>query len=143
MARRWVGPLVALLCTAELALAQPPLRWGADAEGGAPLVEADPRNPSQMVGFDVEIAGLIARELGRRPQFVQVAFTSLDQSALRGDFDIGLGGIEDSAARRQVLGVSVPYFQFREVLTVRIADRERFQSLASLRGARVATQGRQ
>ncbi len=141
MARRWVGPLVALLCTAELALAQPPLRWGADAEGGAPLVEANPRNPSQMVGFDVEIAGLIARELGRRPQFVQVAFTSLDQSAMRGDFDIGLGGIEDSAARRQVLGVSVPYFQFREVLTVRIADRERFQSLASLRGARVATLG--
>ena len=141
MFRRWLGPLVALLCTAELALAQPPLRWGADAEGGAPLVEADPRNPSQMVGFDVEIAGLIARALGRRPQFVQVAFTSLDQSALRGDFDIGLGGIEDSAARRQVLGVSVPYFQFREVLTVRIADRERFQSMVSLRGARVATLG--
>ena len=141
MFRRWLGPLVALLFTAELALAQPPLRWGADAEGGAPLVEADPRNPSQMVGFDVEIAGLIARALGRRPQFVQVAFTSLDQSALRGDFDIGLGGIEDSAARRQVLGVSVPYFQFREVLTVRIADRKRFQSMASLRGARVATLG--
>lgn len=140
MHRRWLVPFV-LLLVAATASAQVPLRWGADAEGGAPLVEADPRNPSRMVGFDVEIAELIAQELGRPPQFVQVAFASLDQSALRRDFDIGLGGIEDSAARRQALGVSVPYFEFREVLTVREADRDRYQSLASLRGARVATLG--
>jgi len=141
MPNHWLSPLVALLLAASPAAAQAPLRWGADAEGGAPLVEADPRDPSRMVGFDVEIAELIARALGRSPQFVQVAFTSLDQSALRGDFDIGLGGIEDSPARRQTLGVSVPYFEFREVLTVRESDRSRYHSLASLRGTRVATLG--
>ena len=140
MRRRWLL-LFALLLAVDTVSAQSPLRWGADAEGGAPLVEADPRNPSRMVGFDVEIAELIARELGRPPRFVQVAFASLDQSALRRDFDIGLGGIEDSAARRQTLGVSVPYFEFREVLTVREADRDRYRSLASLRGTRVATLG--
>ncbi len=80
------------------------LRWGGDAEGGAPFVEADPADPQKLVGFDVEIAELIARELGRRPEFVQVAFTSLDQSAARGDFDIGLSGIEDTPARRAGAG---------------------------------------
>jgi polar amino acid transport system substrate-binding protein len=139
--RLLVAVVVVLLRATDSVSAQTPLRWGADAEGGAPLVEADPRDPSRMVGFDVEIAELISRELGRPPRFVQVAFTSLDQSALRGDFDIGLGGIEDSAARRQTLGVSVPYFEFREVLTVRNPDRHRYRSLASLRGARVATLG--
>jgi len=119
----------------------PPLRWGGDAEGGAPYVEADPSDPARVVGFDVEIAELIARQAGRPPQFMQVAFTSLDQSARRGDFDLALSGIEDIPARRAALAASVPYYEFREVLTVREADRDRFRSLADLGGRRVATLG--
>ena len=119
----------------------PVLRWGGDAEGGAPFVEADPANPQHLVGFDVEIAELIARELGRDPLFVQVAFASLDQSAIRGDFDIGLSGIEDTPGRRAAVAASIPYYRFKEVLTVRAADRERFRTLADLRGRRVATLG--
>ncbi|MGQ0736456.1 MAG: ABC transporter permease subunit [Acidobacteriota bacterium] len=117
------------------------LRWGGDAEGGAPFVEADPNDPQRLVGFDVEIAQLIARELGRTPRFVQVAFASLDQSAIRGDFDIGLSGVEDTPARRAAVAASVPYYRFTEVLTVREADRDRFRTLADLRGRRVATLG--
>ena len=117
------------------------LRWGGDAEGGAPYVEADAADPQKLAGFDVEIAGLIARRLGRTPQFLQVAFTGLDQSARRGDFDIGLSGIEDIPARRESLAVSIPYYEFREVMTVRAEDRDRVKSLADLRGKRVATLG--
>jgi polar amino acid transport system substrate-binding protein len=117
------------------------LRWGGDAEGGAPFVEADPSDPRKLVGFDVEIAELIARELGRQPQFVQVAFASLDQSAARGDFDIGLSGIEDTPGRRGAVAASIPYYRFKEVLTVRASDRERYRTLADLRGRRVATLG--
>jgi polar amino acid transport system substrate-binding protein len=117
------------------------LRWGGDAEGGAPFVEADANDPSRLVGFDVEIAELIARQLGRTALFLQVQFTSLDQSAKRGDFDIGLSGIEDIPARRQSLAASIPYYEFREVLTVRQGDRDRYRSLADLKGRRVATLG--
>ena len=130
-----------LVCFTEVAAAQDVLRWGGDAEGGAPFVEADPEDPQKLVGFDVAIAELIARELGRRPQFVQIAYTSLDQSAIRGDFDIGLSGIEDTPGRRAAVAASVPYYRFTEVLTVREADRERFRTLADLRGRRVATLG--
>ncbi len=130
------------VCGAVLGAQSPSeLRWGGDAEGGAPFVEADPRDPSRLVGFDVEIATLLATELGRVPRFVQVGFTSLDASAARGDFDIGLSGIEDSSARRARLAVTVPYYEFREILTVREADRERYRTLADLRGRRVATLG--
>ena len=119
----------------------PELRWGGDAEGGAPFVEADPRDPARVIGFEVEIATLIAQSLGRAPRFVQVAFTSLDPSAARGDFDVGLSGIEDSSARRARLAVTVPYYEFREILTVRQPDRDRFRTLADLRDRRVATLG--
>ncbi len=117
----------------------PVLRWGGDAEGGAPFVEADPADPSRLRGFDVEIVNLVARRLGRTPAFVQIAFQSLDQSAARGDFDVGLSGIEDTPARRAMLAVTAPYFEFREVLTVRALDAGRFRSLADLNGRRVGT----
>ena len=57
--------------------------------------------------------------LGRTPRFIQVGFTSIDAAAARGDFDVGLSGIEDSPARRSRLAVTIPYYEFREVLTVR------------------------
>ncbi len=117
------------------------LRWGGDAEGGAPFVEADPANPSALRGFDVEVAALIAHDLGLVPSFVQVAWSSSDASVARGDFDIGMSGVEDRPARRRLFAVTIPYFEFREVLTVRNADRERYTTLASLRGQRVGTLG--
>lgn len=119
----------------------PVLRWGGDAEGGAPFVEADPQEPSRVVGFDVEIAALIAHDLGRAPKFVQITFTELDQAVRRGDFDIGLSGIEDTPARRASVAASIPYYEFHEVLTVRAADRDRIRTLDDLRGKRVATLG--
>jgi len=120
---------------------QPELRWGGDAEGGAPYVEADATDPTRVVGFDVEIAQLLASGLGRTPRFVQVGFTSIDAAASRGDFEVGLSGIEDTPARRARLAVTVPYYEFREVLTVRSSDKDRYRSLADLRGHRVATLG--
>jgi polar amino acid transport system substrate-binding protein len=117
----------------------PELRWGGDAEGGAPFVEADPADPSRVIGFEVDIARLLAEGLGRTPRFIQTGFTTIDASAARGDFDIGLSGIEDSYARRTRLAVTVPYYRFREILTVRAADAARYRTLADLRGRRVAT----
>ncbi len=127
--------------TSVEAQTRPQLRWGGDAEGGAPFVEADPNDPSRVVGFDVDVAALLAEGLGRVPRFVQVGFTSLDASAARGDFEVGLSGIEDSPARRARLAVTLPYYEFREILTVRAVDRERFRTLADLRGRRVGTLG--
>ena len=51
-------------------------------------------------GFEVDIAQLLAEGLGRTPRFIQTGFITIDASVARGDFDIGLSGIEDSAARR-------------------------------------------
>jgi len=89
----------------------------------------------------VDVAALIARALGRVPSFLNVTFTSIDQSVARGDADIGLSGIEDTPARRATLAVTMPYYEFREVLSVRDGDATRFRSLADLRGQKVGTLG--
>jgi polar amino acid transport system substrate-binding protein len=131
-----------ILLFAIAAQAQTPiLHWGGDAEGGAPFVEADPNDPSNLRGFDVEVAGEIAKGLGRKPEFVQVSFSDIDQSVQRGDFEIGMSGVEDTPARRRMLAATIPYFEFHEVLTVRAEDRGKFPTPASLRGRRVGTLG--
>ena len=117
------------------------LRWAGDPEGGAPYVEANPSNPDEVAGFEVDIAAVLASGLGREPRFLNVSFTSIDQSIARGDADIGLSGVEDTPARRATMAVTLPYYEFREVLAVRSGDAGRFRSLADLRGLTVGTLG--
>ena len=116
-------------------------RWGGDAEGGAPFVEADPSDPSKARGFDVEIAELMGRGLKREPKFIQVTWASIEQSVERGDFEIGMSGVEDRPALRERHSVTIPYFEFYEVLAVRPADSARFRTLKDLKGHKVATLG--
>ena len=132
-----------LSMSSSAAPSEPPgeFRWAGDPEGGAPFVEADPAHPDRLVGFDVEIAELIAQRLGRKPSFINITFTSIDQSITRGDADIGLSGIEDTPARRAAMASTVPYYEFREVLSVRDADQARYRTLATLKGRRVGTLG--
>ncbi|MEO7086488.1 MAG: ABC transporter substrate-binding protein/permease [Gemmatimonadaceae bacterium] len=117
------------------------LRWGGDAEGGAPYVEADPSDPSKVRGIDVEVAGMIAEGIGRKARFVQVAWASIEQSVERGDFDVGMSGVEDRPELRARHSVSMPYYEFREVIAVRPGDRDKLKTLADLAGKRVGTLG--
>lgn len=133
--------MFAPMSLAIAASAQQEFRWAADPEGGAPFVEADPARPDRVVGFDVEIAEIIAQGLNRSATFLNVAFTSIDQSIERDDAEIGLGGIEDTPARRATMAPTVPYYRFREVLSVRDTDASRFRTLADLRGRRIGTLG--
>ena len=87
------------LCPPQLG-AQPAaeLRWGGDAEGGAPDVGGG--IPNYCLASSDSTSTLHScwgRALGRTPRFIQVGFTSIDAAAARGDFDVGLSGIEDSA----------------------------------------------
>jgi len=139
-------PLAALALTSAIVPAPasyaenpPELRWGGDAEGGAPFVFADPRDATRVIGFEADIAALLAGALGRSPRFVQSGFTTLDAAVLRGDFDVILSGIEDLPVRRERLALTVPYYEFEERLTVRAADAGRFGTLADLGGRRVGT----
>jgi polar amino acid transport system substrate-binding protein len=52
-----------------------------------------------------------------------------------------MSGVEDRPARRRLFAVTIPYFEFREVLTVRAGDRQRYPTLAALQGRRVGTLG--
>ena len=117
--------------------AQGELRWAGDLQGGEPYVFRDPRDPSKLVGFEVEIARALAERLGVRDRFVQNDWANLVPSLERGDFDVILNGLEDIAALHGRILLSKPYFTFSEQLVVRRGSP--FRSLDQLKGHRVGT----
>ena len=125
-----------------LALAAAPvseLRWGADAQGGAPFVFQDPTNPNHLVGFEVELAGAIAARLGKRAMPVQGQWEKLLELLEREDFDIALNGIEVAEEKKRVALLSRPYFYAPERLTVRKGDAAAPRSVEGLKGRKVGT----
>ena len=113
------------------------LGWGADLQGGEPYVYESPTQPGVIIGFEVEIADALARELGVRAKFHQNDWSNLIPSLERGDFDLALNGLEDTPARRARLRLSRPYFVYGETLAVRIGSK--LHTLAALSGRRIGT----
>jgi polar amino acid transport system substrate-binding protein len=107
---------------------QPALRWAADAEGGAPYIFKDPKDPNRYIGFEVDLAEALEKELGRRIEFVQYEFKSLVPGLQRGDFDFAMNGLEVTPDRAKAIRFSRPYYVYALQLVAR-ADEKRFHDL--------------
>jgi len=70
------------------------LIWGADREGGGPYVYPDPADPERSVGFEVELADLLAAELGVKARFFQGNWDNLPAVLGNGQIDIVMNGYE-------------------------------------------------
>jgi polar amino acid transport system substrate-binding protein len=144
MTRFPVGRAALLAASLAIALANPaasaqePLRWGGDSEGGAPYVFQDPQDPRRLVGFEVDLAAALGRQLGRPAVFVQNQWDGLIPGLERGNYDVALNGLEITDDRKREIDFTVPYYATSEQLAVR-ADAPALESLAALRGHTVGT----
>lgn len=111
---------------------RPVLRWAADAEGGAPYIFNDPNNVNEYIGFEVDIARLLEKELGQRIEFFQYAFVNAVSGLERGDFDFAMNGLEVTPDRQRKIRLSRPYYVYTLQLSAR-ADEKRFDSLDGCR----------
>jgi polar amino acid transport system substrate-binding protein len=102
------------------------LIWGADAEGGGPFVYPRDDDPTQVQGFEVELAELLARQLGVKAQFAQGQWEKLPDLLERGDIDIVLNGYEWTPTWAQRYNATIPYYIYELQMLVR-KDDPRFQ----------------
>lgn len=110
----WVGIVVAMTARAaelDAVVARGELIWAADQEGGGPHVFPDPDAPQRLIGFEVELAGLIAGELGVQPRFQQGQWDRLPLLLGR-PADCVINGIELVPDRRRDYACSRPYFAY-------------------------------
>jgi polar amino acid transport system substrate-binding protein len=106
----------------DAARAAPPakaFRWGADREGGGPYIYPDPTEPSRVIGFEVDLANALGRQMGRDARLVLCGWDQILSDLDRGDIDLGLNGYEYTAQRARHYASSIPYYIYELGLCVR------------------------
>ena len=122
--------------TLELIRSRDVLRWGADAEGGAPYVYPDPQKPEQLIGFEVDLAEALAAKLGVKATMVQNQWDQLIPALERGNFEIILNGLEITPENRQRIAMSRPYFVYTQQIVTR-KDTQGLTRMEDLKGKSV------
>ena len=127
-----------LLAVCSISASAASLRWGGDSASGAPFVFQDPKNPAQTIGFEADVAEVLAAELGLEARFVQNQWDSLIPGLKRGDYDVVINGLEITDDRKAEVEFSEPYYLTYEALTVRKNTYD-IASLADLKGRKAGT----
>ena len=98
------------------------LQWGADFVSGAPYVFKDPKNPANLIGFEVEIMQAVANEMGVTQKQVETCYGQLDQALAANNFDFVFNGWEITAERKKTQLFSDPYYVYAQQIVVRSDD---------------------
>ncbi len=125
-----------LLATSVLRAEEGVLRWGADANSNAPYAFYGPND--KLTGFEYEIITALAREMGRKPVFVQNDWDGLIPGLGRGIYDCVICGIEITPDKASEVLFSEPYYFTFEQLVVRKGTRP-INSLSELAGKQIGT----
>jgi polar amino acid transport system substrate-binding protein len=112
------------------------LRWGADAEGGAPYVFHEPSAPDKLTGFEADLANALAARLKVRAEMVQENWDMLVPALRQQSFDIILNGLERTPENAVRVELSRPYLVYNQQLVV-LASRTNVQGLKDLAGASI------
>lgn len=113
------------------------LRWGSDAEGGAPYCYYDAKESDRLIGFEVELASALADQLGVRSEFVQNNWDMLVPALQDGEkFDVIIAALERTPDNLAKVAMSRPYFVYGQQLVVR-TNTTNITSLDQLKGKAV------
>ena len=83
-------------------------------------------------GHDIDVAELLAKELGVKVEFVQTSWPKLMEDTLAGKFDVAMGGISRNVARMSKVDFLPPYAPFGKVALIRAEDKDKFTTPESL-----------
>ncbi len=103
---------------AEPADALPKMRWGGDQEGGGPYIFPRDDDPTKVIGFEVDLAEALAKQMHRQAVFVQCKWEEMLPVLTRGNFDVALNGYEYSDQRASRYRASLPYYIYELGLCV-------------------------
>ena len=130
------SPALAPAAALEEIKARGVFRWGADAEGGAPYVFPDPRDPDKLIGFEVDLAAALAAKWGVRAEMVQNNWDGLIPALGRGSFDFIMNGLEITPEHLKQVSMSRPYYIYSQQI-VTAKERKDINVPEDLKGKKV------
>ena len=123
-------PVDGLAAELDEVLARGELVWAADQEGGGPHVYVDPEHPTRLIGFEVELAAMLAAELGVKARFQQGQWDRLPLLLGRAA-DCVINGFESTPERARDWRCSRPYFAYAlQVVARRDSPLDSLEALA-------------
>lgn len=90
-------------------------------------------------GFDIELAELLAKDMGVKCQFVKTSWPTLTKDTMENKFDLAISGISRNVKRAMQMELSASYMEQGKTIMVRAKDAAKFKSLADVnkKGVRV------
>jgi polar amino acid transport system substrate-binding protein len=107
---------------------------------GLPYAPFEFQQGDEVVGFDVELTELVAKDLGVKQQYVDTPFEGIKsgQDLNSGKCDVAAAAMTITDEREQALDFSEGYFDAHQAMLVRTG--KGYKALADLKGKRVGVQ---
>lgn len=94
----------------------------------------------QIVGFDIEIAKEIAKDIGVELEIVDMQFDGLLAALVADNIDIIVAGMAATEERMESVDFSTSYYEAEQTMLVREEDYEKFSSIDDLEGHSIGVQ---
>ena len=96
------------------------------------------KKDGEIVGFDIDIAKLIAKELGKELKITEMEFSSLIPALQSGKVDVVISGLTVTPERARNVDFSTIYYQ-ASIIGLSFPDKE-IKSIDDLKGKRIGAQ---
>lgn len=93
-----------------------------------------------IIGYDIMIGHKIADKMGVKLKVNSMEFPSVLTEVKNGKADMGVAGITATKQRRKALDFSKPYYTEKDVLLVKKADANKFNTAADAKGKEIGAQ---
>ncbi|PZN09118.1 MAG: basic amino acid ABC transporter substrate-binding protein [Bacillota bacterium] len=104
-----------------------------------PMEYADPGNPEQIIGFDIDLGKAIAEKLGVEHRVVVVDWDGLLAGLQARQFDAVMSSMNITEDRKASADF-VPYVEMGQLIVVKKGNPKGIRSLEDLKGKRIAVQ---
>lgn len=93
-----------------------------------------------IAGYDIELAKLIAEDLGVELEVVDMAFDGLCISLSQGDFDLVISGMSATEERKLAVDFTEPYFLAGQAILVMAENADQYTTVDDLKGKKIGYQ---
>lgn len=94
----------------------------------------------EIVGFDVEIAKEIAKDMGVELEIKDMEFDSLISAVPTGKIDMVISGMTPTAERKEAVDFSDIYYIAEHGMVVRAEDKDKYKTFEDLTGKKIGAQ---
>lgn len=94
----------------------------------------------QIVGFDIEIAKEIAKDMGAELVIEDMKFDSLLLALNAGKVDMVMSAMNPTEERRKNVDFSNIYYQSDQAVLIRAEDKDKYKTMDDLKGKRIGAQ---